>query len=214
MDHFQYKGGVLHAEDVPLPAIAAAVATPVYVYSRATLERHARVFQDALKPAGDVEVAFAVKANPNLAVLRALLASAGHSVSCVGGGEAAVAAVASCPDPPFDVVLMDVMMPDLDGREATKRIRALPGAAARVPVLAVTAGAFPEDVAACRDAGMDGHIAKPIERRARKAASHGTSPRPKETKSQPRRGSPQARCEPRRVLRPVTRTRMSLQSTW
>src|SRR6476646_3415707 len=86
MDHFQYKGGVQHAEDVPLPAIAAAVATPVYVYSRATLERHALVFQDALKPAGDVEVAFAVKANPNLAVLR-VLANAGMGADVVSGGE-------------------------------------------------------------------------------------------------------------------------------
>ena len=48
MDHFAYRDGVLHAEDVPLPAIAEAVGTPVYVYSRATLTRHARVFRDAL----------------------------------------------------------------------------------------------------------------------------------------------------------------------
>jgi diaminopimelate decarboxylase len=86
MDHFQYRDGVLHAEDVPLPAIAAAVATPVYVYSRATLERHARVFQEALKPAGNVEVAFAVKANPNLAVLR-VLANTGLGADVVSGGE-------------------------------------------------------------------------------------------------------------------------------
>ena len=106
----------------------------------------------------------------NLAVVRALLESAGHSVSCVSNGEDAVAAVAASPDPPFDAVLMDVMMPGLDGREATKRIRALPGVAGRVPVLAVTAGAFPEDVAACRAAGMDAHLAKPIERAALFAA--------------------------------------------
>lgn len=86
MDHFQYQDGVLHAEDVPLSAIAAAVATPVYVYSRATLERHARVFQEAVQPAGDVEVAFAVKANPNLAVLR-VLANAGMGADVVSGGE-------------------------------------------------------------------------------------------------------------------------------
>ena len=48
MDHFLYRGGVLHAEDVPLPEIAAAVGTPVYVYSAATLTRHYRVFQEAL----------------------------------------------------------------------------------------------------------------------------------------------------------------------
>ncbi len=107
----------------------------------------------------------------NLAVARALLESAGHSVSCANSGEEAVAALAASPDPPpFDAVLMDVMMPGLDGREATKRIRALPGAAGRVRVLAVTASAFPEDVAACRAAGMDAHVAKPIERGALLAA--------------------------------------------
>lgn len=45
MDHFEVSNGVLHAEDVALPVIAAEVGTPVYVYSRATLTRHARVFQ-------------------------------------------------------------------------------------------------------------------------------------------------------------------------
>ncbi len=86
MDHFNYKNGTLHAEDVPLTRIAAEVGTPVYVYSRATLERHARVFQDAVKPAGRTDVAFAVKANPNLAVLR-VLSNAGMGADVVSGGE-------------------------------------------------------------------------------------------------------------------------------
>jgi diaminopimelate decarboxylase len=86
MDHFNYKNGTLHAEDVPLSRIAADVGTPVYVYSRATLERHARVFQDAVKPAGRTDVAFAVKANPNLAVLR-VLSNAGMGADVVSGGE-------------------------------------------------------------------------------------------------------------------------------
>ena len=86
MDHFNYNNGTLHAEDVPLSRIAAEVGTPVYVYSRATLERHARVFQDAVKPAGRTDVAFAVKANPNLAVLR-VLSNAGMGADVVSGGE-------------------------------------------------------------------------------------------------------------------------------
>ena len=86
MDHFNYKNGTLHAENVPLSRIAAEVGTPVYVYSRATLERHARVFQDAVKPAGRTDVAFAVKANPNLAVLR-VLSNAGMGADVVSGGE-------------------------------------------------------------------------------------------------------------------------------
>ncbi len=86
MDHFQIRGGVLHAENVALPAIAEAVGTPVYIYSRATLERHARVFRDALSATGKPHIAFAVKANPNLAVLR-VLANMGYGADVVSGGE-------------------------------------------------------------------------------------------------------------------------------
>ncbi len=96
MDHFNYKNGVLHVEDVPLSDIAAAVGTPVYVYSRATLERHARVFQDAVKPAGRVETAFAIKANPNLAVLK-VLARMGMGADVVSGGELERALAAGMP---------------------------------------------------------------------------------------------------------------------
>jgi diaminopimelate decarboxylase len=86
MDHFHYVSGVLHAEDVPLPAIAAEVGTPVYVYSRATLTRHARVFRDALSILPSVRIAFAVKSNPNLAVLK-VLAAEGYGADVVSGGE-------------------------------------------------------------------------------------------------------------------------------
>jgi len=86
MDHFNYRNGVLHAEDVALPRIAEEVGSPVYVYSRATLERHARVFQDAVKLAGRTHVAFAVKANPNLSVLK-VLAKAGMGADVVSKGE-------------------------------------------------------------------------------------------------------------------------------
>lgn len=86
MDHFQYRDGVMHAEDLPLPVIAEQVGTPCYVYSRATLERHARVFREGLKNAGNIHLAFAVKANPNLAVLR-ILANQGYGADVVSGGE-------------------------------------------------------------------------------------------------------------------------------
>ena len=58
MDHFELRNGVLHAEDVPLSVIAEAVGTPVYVYSRATLERHARVFREALRGLPRVHIAW------------------------------------------------------------------------------------------------------------------------------------------------------------
>lgn len=86
MDHFQLKNGAMHVEDVPLTAIADAVGTPVYVYSTATLERHVRVFREALDGLDDPLIAFAVKANPNGAVL-ATLARAGLGADVVSGGE-------------------------------------------------------------------------------------------------------------------------------
>jgi diaminopimelate decarboxylase len=86
MDHFAHRDGVLHAEDVPLSRIADEVGTPVYIYSRATLERHARVFSEALAPLGDPLIAFAVKANPNLAVLN-VLQKQGFGADVVSGGE-------------------------------------------------------------------------------------------------------------------------------
>jgi diaminopimelate decarboxylase len=86
MDHFSLKDGALHAEGIPLARIAEEVGTPVYVYSRATLERHARVFRDGLAALGPVHLAFAVKANPNLAVLR-VLADCGYGADVVSGGE-------------------------------------------------------------------------------------------------------------------------------
>lgn len=86
MNHFELNNGVLHAEQVPLPAIADAVGTPVYVYSRATLERHAQVFREALSGLDNPHIAFAVKANPNLAVLK-VLAKQGYGADVVSGGE-------------------------------------------------------------------------------------------------------------------------------
>lgn len=64
---------------------------------------------------------------------------------------------------PPDAVLMDIGLPEMGGYAATAEIRRLEGAAARVPVTALSACAMPEDVAACRAAGMDGHLAKPLD---------------------------------------------------
>lgn len=86
MDHFAIKNGVMHAEDVPLPRIADEVGTPVYVYSRATLERHAKVFREALDGVPNKLIAFAVKANPNLSVLK-VLQRQGYGADVVSVGE-------------------------------------------------------------------------------------------------------------------------------
>jgi len=93
MDHFQIHGGELYCEDVPLTAIAEAVGTPVYVYSRATLERHAQVFTEALSGLDNPWIAFALKSNPNLAVVK-VLQRQGFGADVVSGGELARALAA------------------------------------------------------------------------------------------------------------------------
>lgn len=95
MDHFIYQNGVLMAEGVPVAEIAAAVGTPVYVYSTATLVRHYGVFDAAL--AGmDHLICFALKANGNLAVVRTL-AALGAGADVVSGGELRRALAAGVP---------------------------------------------------------------------------------------------------------------------
>ncbi|MFV0383245.1 diaminopimelate decarboxylase [Paracoccus sp. (in: a-proteobacteria)] len=95
MDHFNYRDGSLCAEDVPLSRIAAAVGTPVYVYSTATLTRHFGLFRQALDWT-DHLVCFAVKANSNLAVLK-LMGDLGAGMDVVSGGEYARARAAGVP---------------------------------------------------------------------------------------------------------------------
>lgn len=92
MDHFIYKDGQLHAEDVPVAEIAASVGTPFYVYSTATLSRHFQLFDDALVGL-DHLVCFAMKSLSNQAVLK-VLANAGAGMDVVSGGEYARAKAA------------------------------------------------------------------------------------------------------------------------
>jgi diaminopimelate decarboxylase len=86
MDDFRLNDGELYCEDVPLAEIAAKVGTPVYVYSSATMCRQVQAFRSALEPADDPLIAYAVKANPNAAVV-ATLARAGLGADVVSGGE-------------------------------------------------------------------------------------------------------------------------------
>ena len=86
MDHFELKQGAIHCEDVPLELVAEEIGTPVYVYSATTLRRHARVLKNALEGLDDPLVAYAVKANPNPAVL-SVLAHEGLGADIVSIGE-------------------------------------------------------------------------------------------------------------------------------
>ncbi len=94
-------------------------------------------------------------------VAAAILRKAGYAVDLARDGEEAVTAASARR---YDAILMDVRMPGLDGITAAGRIRALPGEAGRVPILALTASAMPGDAARCLAAGMNAHLPKPVDR--------------------------------------------------
>ena len=98
------------------------------------------------------------KVNQMLAV--SLLTKAGHRVDVTGNG---IEAIDALHRRPYDAVLMDMQMPEMDGVEATRRIRAMPGAMATIPIIAMTANARPEDRWVCLESGMNDFITKPID---------------------------------------------------
>ncbi|MFN3513841.1 MAG: ATP-binding protein [Phenylobacterium sp.] len=140
-------GGAVIAFEAPFVAVQAAEPSPVAGEA------------PPAHPTGDPMILVAEDHPLNRLVASLVLQEAGLRFELVEDGEAAVAAVRSGR---FDLVLMDVHMPRLDGLEATRAIRRLPGRAGRLPIIAVTANASPEEAQACREAGMDDVVSKPI----------------------------------------------------
>lgn len=100
----------------------------------------------------------------NAEIAQMLLTDEGASVTVVGDGEQAVEMFRSNPPGTFDAVLMDIMMPVMDGLTATRTIRSLDREdAASIPIIAMTANAFQEDAQKCLEAGMNAHLAKPLD---------------------------------------------------
>ena len=124
----------------------------------------AAVAQSVAEPAMRAPRVLVVDDHPmNREVAALMLAASGCDVATAEDGLQAVDAIAA---ERFDLVLMDVRMPGMDGLEATRVIRALPTDAAQTPIVAMTADAMPEDVARCKAAGMAAHLAKPVSRAA------------------------------------------------
>ncbi len=97
----------------------------------------------------------------NQMLVTAILAQAGHRADTANNGlEAVMAAQAGG----YDLILMDLSMPEMDGLTATRLLRDLPGPAGRVPVVAMTADTEEADRVRCQDAGMNDHVAKPVDR--------------------------------------------------
>lgn len=100
----------------------------------------------------------------NMEIAKAVLEDMGADVDCAEDGKQAVEVFARSPVGNYQAILMDIMMPVMNGYEASKQIRHLNRKdAGLIPIIALTANAFSEDIRKCRDAGMNDHIAKPIE---------------------------------------------------
>ena len=153
-------GGDLQAASRPGEGSRFTFSVPIVAVTEAELAPAMREL-DTL-PAQRLEVLVAEDHPVNRQVLEALLHSLGHRAHFVPGGEEAITAVQARP---FDLVLMDLHMPGLDGIEATRRIRALPDrGAATLPIVALTADAFTDTRERCLVAGMNNFLTKPVSR--------------------------------------------------
>lgn len=129
----------------------------------AAIETLRRIVKDS-RPKTGIEVLLAEDNPVNALLARTMLEKAGCSVAHAGNGHAVIRLLADGYKP--DLIIMDVEMPELNGLEAARRIRAMEAEAGTtpIPILALTANAGIEDIAECRAAGMDGHLSKPFDR--------------------------------------------------
>jgi signal transduction histidine kinase/ActR/RegA family two-component response regulator len=139
------------AAPVPVPVTVAAPVAPVPAAAPALPET-------AAQPPG-LRILLAEDNATNRFVATRMLERLGHDVQSVVDGQAAVEAVKA---DDHDLVLMDMMMPEMDGLTATRVIRAMDGPKSRIPIIGLTANAMEADAEACREAGMDGFVTKPV----------------------------------------------------
>jgi CheY-like chemotaxis protein len=146
------------APEVASPSLAADAAIEIDDSAGTVIE----------KPTPGLSVLVAEDNEINALLMRSLLTRLGHHTVIATNGEAALESwfAAKSAGTPYDLVLMDIQMPELDGIETAKRIRASeagdPGR--RTPILALTANTLVEDRYACFEAGMDGFLIKPLDR--------------------------------------------------
>ncbi|MXO89293.1 MASE1 domain-containing protein [Pontixanthobacter aquaemixtae] len=162
-------GGRLSASSEPgkgslfelrIPLVIPEGSEPIKAESRAPAAHHELIAGARILVAEDNDI--------NRVLVSAMLERCGQTVDLVKNGEQAVAAVmeAKAKGAPFDLVLMDVQMPECDGYTATETIRSLGISANELPIVALTANAFEDDIQAALNAGMQAHLAKPLQMEA------------------------------------------------
>ena len=145
------------------------VGTTFYVEIPLDIDKNPRARTDTVEKALDCSLAnmnvlLAEDNELNAEIAQALLESEGIVVTRAVNGNEVVDLYLSHPAGSFDAILMDIMMPDMDGYEATRAIRLSEKVdAADIPIIALTANAFAEDAKAAHDAGMNAHLSKPLD---------------------------------------------------
>ena len=155
--------GQIHVESVPDEGSTFTVVIPFTALEEGTVEEPQPVAHSSFSLEGR-HILLAEDNMVNMEIATEILSMNGVEVTQAWNGQEAVDAFEASQPFTFDAVLMDMQMPQMDGCEAARRIRAMHRPdAKKIPILAVTANAFAEDVAATGAAGMDAHISKPID---------------------------------------------------
>ncbi|MEA2676229.1 MAG: hypothetical protein QOJ81_370, partial [Chloroflexota bacterium] len=158
LDSLEHQGTVVTLA-LPLDTVAAPTAAEIRVASRRPAAKSVRGKPGRLQ----ASVLLVEDIDINQELIVEMLTRLGHSVDLAENGAEALAMAHRLELDPvaWDLILMDIQMPVMDGLTATRAIRALGGRAATIPIVALTANAFAIEMQQCRDAGMNDHIAKP-----------------------------------------------------
>ena len=157
-------GGALSAESTVGVGSVFRLSLPLKTVQAAPATKPADLPNDIVAATNRLRVLIAEDHDINQELIMAMAARVGLDADLARDGAEAIAmvAAAAAAGRPYGLVLMDVQMPNIDGLEATRRLRQSGYDQHQLPIIALTANAYPEDVAACLDAGMQAHMSKPV----------------------------------------------------